>query len=355
MSDKSNNVDFKRLERQLSILNEVGKTLISSLDIKDVLQEIMRKVGAFFEPDNWSLLLLDEAHNELYFEIVVGEVAEKIKDVRIKIGEGVAGWVAQTGEALFIPNVNVDPRFSRKVDEMTQFSTQSIICVPLKIREKVLGVIELINKRDIISLHQYDLEILITVADYAAIALENASNYQRVQQLTITDDITGLYNSRYIHNLMQAELDRSKRFNLNFSVVFFDLDFFKLVNDSHGHLVGTQLLAKVGKLIAKNIRKVDRAARYGGDEFIIMLPQTSKKNALVVCKRFQKALNKEMFFREEGFNIKITASFGIATFPEDADTKDQLLQIVDDAMYQIKNSTRDGIALAREQKKKKNG
>lgn len=347
--DKTQVTEFERIKRQITIFNEIGKTLTSSLTVNEVLEKILYKVAELFSPENWSLLLVDEAKDELCFEIVVGEFkhTEKLKDIRLKIGEGVAGWVAKTGRPLFVPSVDKEPRFNRKVDEATDFSTESIVCLPLKIRDKVLGVIELVNRKDMSLLqHQYDFEILTTVADYAAIALENARNYEQVRKLTITDDTTGLYNARYLHDVLQMEIDRSKQLGSNCSIIFFDLDFFKLVNDSHGHLVGSQLLGEIGRLVAENLKPNYFGARYGGDEFVIIMRDTPKEQALTFCRDIKEQLSTKKFLAHEGLNIHITASFGIATFPVDADTKCKVLHVADERMYRIKDSHKNDIAFS---------
>ena len=337
--------NFEKIKRRITIIHEIGKTLTSSLTVKEVVQQIFYKVAELFSPENWSLLLVDHERQELYFEIVVSETdqIEKIKGTRLKIGEGIAGWVAKTGRPLLVPSVDNEPRFSRRVDEEADFLTESIICIPLKIRDKVLGVIEFVNKNDPASMHDFDIEMLITVADFAAIALENARNFEQVSKLTITDDITGLYNARHLHTMLQQEIELASELGTECSLIFFDLDFFKRVNDTHGHLVGSSLLAELGKFLNAMLDGNHFGARYGGDEFVVIMRNTSKKDALAFCNELRAKLNSSVFLTAEKLAIKITASFGIATFPEDADNNQQILHLADERMYKIKGSGKNDI------------
>jgi diguanylate cyclase (GGDEF)-like protein len=348
MDSREEVAELKRQVERLSLFHEVGKTLASTLDLQKILQTIMEKISDFLQPDTWSLLMLDENTQELYFEIAIGAGANKLKDVRLKMGEGIAGWVAKNGEPLLVDDVKKDPRFTQKYDELTQTDTRSVVCVPIKGREKVLGVIELINCLNKESFRKEDIPILKNLADYAAIALENARYVQRIHELTITDDCTALYNARHLHFVLDAEIYRSNRYNYEFSVIFIDLDHFKQVNDTYGHLVGSKLLWMIGDLIKGHLRLIDYAFRYGGDEFVVLLPQTSKENALMVVRRVKDLLNSTVFFTEEALNIKVTASFGLASFPSDARTRKEILRMADEAMYLVKNTTRNNIALAGE-------
>ena len=148
--------------------------------------------------------------------------------------------------------------------------------------------------------------------------------------------------------MLDAEIYRSTRYGYEFSVIFLDLDHFKQVNDTHGHLVGSKLLWMIGDLIKGHLRLIDYAFRYGGDEFVILLPQTSKQNALMVVRRLKTLLNSKTFFADEGLNITVTASFGVASFPADGRSRRELLRMADEAMYLVKNTTRNSIALAGE-------
>jgi len=337
--------EMARTVDELRVFNEIGKTLTSTLDISEVLSTIMLKISELMKPHHWSLLLMDEDKRDLTFEIVVGEGADKLKDLRLPLGEGVAGWVAKEAKPLLVPDAERDERWLKSADYLTHFRTRSILCVPLIARGDVLGVIELVNHQPN-AFSESDLRLLGSLADYAAIAIENARNFLRIQELTVTDDVTSLYNSRHLHEMLAIEFERSRRYRLAFSVIFFDLDHFKKVNDQYGHLRGSKLLKEVGELVRSKLRTVDIPTRYGGDEFVIILPQTSKAQALRVTRRLRQALNDRVFLTSDGLNVRLTASFGVANFPEDTLHKDNVLRLADEAMYRVKESTRDGIQSA---------
>jgi diguanylate cyclase (GGDEF)-like protein len=332
-----------RLSQELTIFHDVAKALTSSLNLDSILQTIMEKMAEYFRPDTWSLLMVDEEKDELYFAIAVGAAAEVLSKARLKVGEGIAGWVAKHGQVLIVPDVQCDPRFSSRLDEMTQLQTRSIICVPLRSKHRVLGVIQLVNAN--VEMSEQEMFFLQALCDYAAIAIENSRSVEKIQELTITDDCTGLFNARHLHKTLETEVYRSARFAYEFSVIFIDLDYFKQVNDRHGHLVGSRLLAEVGYLIKAQLRLIDFAFRYGGDEFVVLLPQTTKDQAVVVAKRLQDSMRSGTFCTEQGLNLTVRASMGLATFPHDAQTPHDIIRQADEMMYMVKNTTRDNIGI----------
>src|SRR5215831_9257485 len=342
---KGTEADHNRQSLELNIFHDVAKALTSSLDLDSILQTIMEKMAEFFQPDTWSFLMVDEEKNELYFAIAVGTAAEALKNVRLKVGEGIAGWVAKHGERLIVPDVYSDPRFSKRIDEMTKCETRSIICIPLRSKLRVLGVIQLVNV-DMRNFGDQESFFLQSLCDYAAIAIENARAFEKIQELTITDDCTGLYNARHLYKTLETEVYRSSRFGYEFSVLFIDLDHFKQVNDTHGHLIGSKLLAEIGYLIKAQLRLIDFAFRYGGDEFVVLLPQTGKDSALVVARRLRDSLRSSCFCKEEGLNLNVRASIGLATYPHDAKSPHDIIRQADEMMYMVKNSTRDKIGIA---------
>jgi len=338
-------VEAARQAQELHIFHDVAKALTSSLDLDSILQTIMEKMAEYFRPDTWSLLMVDEQKMELYFAIAVGKASEALKSVRLKVGEGIAGHVAKYGEKLIVPDVRSDKRFAKRIDHVTPWETQSIICIPLRSKLRVLGVIQLVNV-DMKNFTEQESFFLQSLCDYAAIAIENARAVEKIQELTITDDCTGLYNARHLYKTLETEVYRSARFGYEFSVLFIDLDHFKQVNDTHGHLIGSKLLAEIGYLIKAQLRLIDFAFRYGGDEFVVLLPQTGKDSALVVARRLRDSLRSSCFCKEEGLNLNVRASIGLATYPHDAKTPHDVIRRADEMMYMVKNSTRDNIGIA---------
>lgn len=339
---------LEKLERkidELSVFMDLSKTLTSSLNIKEVLKVMMSKVSELLGPKSWSLLLLDDEQNELVAEIVVGHCSKSRRNKRIRLGEGIEGWVAKEGRPLLINNrSDLVGLQIRAVGPLKQ--PISMMCVPLRSQGKALGVIEVTDQTGSRVFSEEDLSILGTLADYAAIAIENARNFQRVEELTIMDDLTSLYNARHLHQLLDFELVRSKRHKLEFSLIFLDLDFFKRVNDQYGHLMGSQLLKEVAQEIARSLRKLDVGTRYGGDEFVLLLPQTSKKEAYAVAERVRQRLEQAVFLRSAGLNVRMTASFGVACYPVDASHKEDIVRLADQAMYRVKAGTRNDVAMA---------
>lgn len=334
---------LKRRNEELASMIEIGKALTSSLDIHAILETIMKQVERLIKPKTWSLLLVDSESGDLIFEIAVSSVSEQLKGVRLERGKGIAGWVALHGQSLYIPDVSSDERFAGHFDQKLLFTTRSIVCVPMKIKDQVVGVIELINSYEEHDFEEGDILLISAIADFAAIALENARNYKRINELVITDDLTGLYNSRQFGLLIENEVKRSCRYGEQFSLIFLDLDHFKKINDTYGHLVGSRILGEFGKLVGKHIRVSDLAARYGGDEFAIILPHTGKEQAVKMADNLLDAMRETFFVSDDNFAIKLTASFGVATFPLDADNRAGLIKSADSAMYEAKAGGRAGV------------
>lgn len=338
---------MKRTVEQLAAFNEMAKALTSTLELREVLALVMQKVSSLLLPRNWSLILQDERTGKLYFEIAVGEGAGVLKGLQLNPGEGIAGAVFSSGVARLVHDVGGDPSFSPRFDEASAFHTRSILAVPLLSRGHVLGVIELVNGPTDPPFSNDDLTTLTAIADYAAIAIENARNFRRVQELTITDEHTGCYNARHLRALLDTEVKRSARFRHPLSLVFLDLDHFKSVNDRHGHLMGSATLKEVGDLLIGIGRNgLDAVFRYGGDEFAILLVETDQDGAALIAQRVCEAFRGRSFLQEHGLDVRVTASVGVATFPDHATSALDLIRSADFAMYGAKARGRDAICVA---------
>ncbi len=336
---------LRRVTQRLAVLTDIVKTANSILEPRKVIETIMTRIQQLIPSEAWSMLMVDEEKQELTFELALGEKAKDVQGFRVKIGEGIAGWVAQTGKPTIVNDVSKDPRFARRFDSETHFKTRSILCAPLISRGRTIGVVQVINRRGG-RFTQADLDLLLTLVEPCAIAIVNAILFQRTEQLTITDDLTKLFNSRYLNVYIGREIKRCKRHGIPLSIIVPDLDGFQSVNDPHGHLAGSRTLTEVGGILAEAVRESDILARYGGDEFVVVLPETPPGGALVIAERIRRAIASHPFLREEGLEARISASFGIASYPDHALTPEGLIQKADQAMYRVKEKDKNGIEVA---------
>jgi diguanylate cyclase (GGDEF)-like protein len=335
--------DARNMRKEVDFFEQINKVLTSSLDINEILVRVMKKVRKIANAEAWSILLKDESTGELVFEKTVGKANQEIRKMRIAPGEGIAGWVVENGVPAVVPDVRKDKRFSAKVDRHGDFRTLSVMCAPIISKGNIIGVLEVINRANGEPFTEEDLSLLMRIVDQASLAVERVMMHQKLEELAVTDDLTNLFNTRYLTRSIEAEIQRSKRYRTSVAVIFMDLDHFKDVNDTHGHLVGSKLLVEIGELLINQLRAIDVVARYGGDEFVIVLPQTTLKSAITSAERIREAMEMNTFLVPEGYNLTVTASFGVAAYPETARSKEELLRLADESMYSVKKRARNGV------------
>ncbi|NOX21036.1 MAG: GGDEF domain-containing protein [Nitrospirae bacterium] len=331
--------------RELNSLLEIQKNITSimrqSHDIYNLFVEMMKTLKGVFDVRNWVVFVKDFETDELVLTLASLKRKE-LQDVRLQIGEGIAGWVAEKARPLIIEDVRDDIRSKAEERIHRIMKSESVLVFPLSGTNSVIAVVELINKRKG-EFSKKDLLMLTRIQDQLSVAVEKVMLQLKLEELVITDDLTKLFNSRYLNRTLDIEVERSNRYNTSVSLIFMDIDHFKDVNDRYGHLVGSKLLTELAQLLLSRLRSVDIVARYGGDEFVIVLPQTSSKYAAMIAERLRKTVAEATFLKSEGLNIRITASFGVACYPETARSKEELLRLADEAMYKVKYKNRNGV------------
>lgn len=210
---------------------------------------------------------------------------------------------------------------------------ETICLFPLRCQRALKGALVLLNPKEGDFSDQLAYDNLMFLAEQAAIGFDNAFRYQGARELIYTDDLTGLFNQRYLEIVLEQEVRRAERYGLEFSILFLDLDLFKKVNDRYGHIAGSNALKEVAKILRKSIREVDVPFRYGGDEFTALLVETGQEGATIVAERVRREIEDHTFLADFQQDTRLTASIGFATYPLHAKDKKEVLDLADKAMY----------------------
>jgi len=296
------------------------------------------------------------AIGELDWSSVVLQVGQTIS-----ADQGIAGQVDPPGEAYSTPYAPSDRFFYRAMDEQTRYQTESLVAIPIRIEAEVCGVLELINRHGEPGYSQSDRNLLEIFAGYISISIQNVLDGRQAQEIAKRDNLTGLYNDRYLHIALSETIQRCKTEGRDLALLFLDLDYFKHVNDTHGHLAGSQVLREVGHLLRRRVKNIGGIpARYGGDEFVLLLPGVDLDGAIDAAEEIRAEIVGTTFCAGPGdiqpdpLSLKgITCSVGVATLNQHLETdlsleasKSTLLRLADAAMYVAKETGRNKTALA---------
>src|SRR5580704_10117049 len=316
----------QRRSRQFGFLNSISKTAISSEDAEQMLLEIVGHIQKTFRFDHIGIGIFDYVRKDIEIKAEAGTTAKALGK-RIPLGVGILGRVARSGESALVQTTGEENLQGVLSD------SRSVLCIPIAYGETLLGVLNLeSHEEDAFS--PDDVLIMNTLADLLATALHNSFVFQKLQQQSITDGLTGIKTRRFFWEALTSEWKRASRSGRPFSVVLIDLDKFKEVNDSLGHLEGDLVLARVGRLLEQKCRQSNVVARYGGDEFVILMPETGMDQAHSLAERLRQWLSSDPMLQEH----HITGSFGVASFPLHGFSMEDLIRVADAGMYVAKHA-----------------
>jgi diguanylate cyclase (GGDEF)-like protein len=360
-------LDPHELERFL-LRRRATPNLPPQMSLAENLGEILRKANAFVPSSAGSILLdnpvsklPDRSFNELFFIAAFGVNSDDLLGRSIPANSGIAGHVYTTGRSYFSADVSTDPRFYSGVDEAIQHRTESLVAIPIRIEKDVCGVLELVNRQGASDYSERDLDLLEIFASYISVSIQNVLDARYAQEIAKRDNLTGLYNDRYLHLGLSRAIADCRHRGGDLAVLFMDLDFFKRVNDTYGHLAGSQVLREVGRELNDIIGFPDRLlARYGGDEFVLAVADTGLEEATRLAERIRTRIAQRTYLETPGdihpdaLHLRgITCSVGVATLhrhisPEVplSEAKSSLLRHADTAMYMAKENGRDRVEVA---------
>lgn len=299
---------------------------------------VVEKSAKILEANKCSVMLLDQANDVLILKGAVGLKQENMIKARVRMGESIAGIVAQEEEGVLVKNIETDQKYKRK--NKSSYTGNSFISVPIKLHDKFIGVINVADKDSHYekTFNATDFKILKSIAREVAVAIENVRLYKELNYLTITDSLTQIYNLRQFKKSLHHEINRANRFSGPLSLMMIDVDDLKSYNDTFGHLEGNELLKKISAILKENLREIDIACRFGGDEFAVILPETDVQGAEIAAHKIIKKVEKFPFKR------KITLSIGLAIRGNKMNSHD-LIRKADSALYMAKDKGKNGLCV----------
>lgn len=334
----------KKLKEYLS-LYELGKMLTSTLELSKVYDNILILFENFIKGSAVVVFNADVS-NECDIKGFTGFERASLLDAKDKFIAYIADPQPDKAEERVENDIHIYD--TRDISLFTNLGFEKVIVLPIENSEKRSGFIFVFAN----AVPEEKKEVLNFVKEQINLAVENSLRYMNAQEMAYIDELTKVYNIRYLYVALENELKRAERFGTFISVLFIDLDFFKKVNDTYGHLVGSRLLMEISSEIKKSVRGIDIVVRYGGDEFVVICTETDMDLALRVAERIRKRIEEREFFKEDGHSIRITASIGVATYPVHGTTKSELIDLADKAMYKGKELSRNIVCMTDKAAKK---
>jgi diguanylate cyclase (GGDEF)-like protein len=330
------------------------RALRSRVERREALIDLLRAVNATVEPEKIAEMLVERAATWIpapCWAVLSSDFSGQLtmlaeRGLQPEMGpsvQAIGAWVIQRGEEFVTADLREDDRLKDHAVVAT------VVAFPLSCRGRRVGAIIGLDRAASSRRPQLAPAVLRAVRvllEPASVALDNALLIKRAEALSVTDDLTRLYNSRYLNLVLRRETKRASRSGRPLSLLFIDLDGFKSINDTHGHLFGSRALVEAAAVIRSSARETDVVARFGGDEFALVLPDTGGEGAYAVGERIRERIAAFKFLVGDGLDIHLTASLGVATLPDAAASVEELVQAADMAMYHVKESGKNGIHVA---------
>lgn len=335
---------FARLERQVGqtqALYHVSASVISSQAVDQVMRAIVERFVEAMQVDRCAITLLA---GEGAGHLIVGydRIKEEpwVQGVELSLDRHPEmRWVLETQQPLIIPDVATEPVLESVRDILLSLQIRSILAIPLLAHEKSIGIVSVSSRGPVRHFTQGEIDFCQTLANQAALAIENARLFAETKRLANTDELTGLYNHRHFYHLCGSEVNRARRYGRPLSLIMLDLDHFKQFNDQYGHLAGDEALRRLAQILRRNSRGVDMVARYGGEEFAIILPETDLEQAAIQADRLRAAVAEYRW--PQG---RLTVSLGVASLTQEMTKAKELVQAADQALYQAKAGGRNRVS-----------
>lgn len=328
--------------RDLAMLYEIGQGISQTIELQELLDRINDVLSKNLQVREFAILLLDEDKKYLQVKAAYGfEDQSSIRDMVCQLGEGISGEVARTGKMVYVNDTRKDKRYLHYHGR--HLTDGSLLSFPLMYKQNVLGVVNF-GRTGINSFNNNEVRVFGLVTNQIALAISNARLYCKTRELAIRDELTSLYNRRHFQSVLNIEWKRAVRFKRGLAVLMVDVDHFKSFNDKYGHLHGDYVLKRIAELLAANLREVDTVARFGGEEFIALLPDTDIAGAQNVAEKLRSIIDSERFSTAKNKEThKITISVGISVYPDDARNLEDLIDHADIALYDAKDSGRNQV------------
>ncbi|MBI2339185.1 MAG: diguanylate cyclase [Deltaproteobacteria bacterium] len=340
---ESTNQKLEASLKDLKILFQISQSLSPTLELSELLHTATRILTETLNYREFSLLFLNAGRE--YLEVVAAHGFRdnaRIRSLKFRPGEGISGMVAQSGRTVYIQDTGADPRYLYYKGEKSEAG--SFLSIPLITSGEVVGVLNVgHNKKGAFS--PTDVQSLESVANQIAIAYDRSRLYMKTKELSVTDELTGIYNRRHFQQVLHMEWKRATRFIRPIAVLMIDVDYFKRFNDRYGHLKGDQALKGLARLLLENLREVDTVARFGGEEFVVLLADTRHKDALSVAEKLRRLVEERspLFIGQDSSTNPLTVSIGVSAFPDTATGEEELISTADIALYRAKDKGRNRV------------